>query len=161
MHFLCSGKGGGMHLPESSVRLWECLFPREVGANLSGRTFYAFCQRKHFYISWFPLEAITRSLPELKEYCYSFHMACTLMLNYLSLEAPADIFLVIKYNKTQKWVSSSWTMNFILCNKCKWRPITHWMHMIGEWGRREKRSRESHSCFGSAAWSFAYFCVTT
>lgn len=50
MNFLCSGKDGGMHLPESLVRLWDCLFPREVGAN-SGRTFYAFCQRKHFYIS--------------------------------------------------------------------------------------------------------------
>lgn len=31
----------------------------------------------------------------------------TLILNYLSLEAPADIFFVIKCNTTQKWCLQS------------------------------------------------------
>lgn len=73
------------HPPKPQARLSKCLFP-EGGTNAGGRNtdlagsweydaaFHAFCSKKHFYISLFPPGAKKRSLPELKEYCSSFHM---------------------------------------------------------------------------------------
>lgn len=110
--------------PGSCTLLWLAAVVMGIGCVLSHLLL-----KKAFLHKLLSAGAKKRSLRELKEYCYSFHMAWTVILNYLPLKATADISIVIKCNKTKNSVFSMFN-----------RRTAHWIRMSSrvELRRRSK-----------------------